>query len=139
MGSIIRIVKNNVRLKPHDFFNVEVALRVNGVGGLHQLRRDVFEHRFGDGRLERAAEADDIRGFAAEVGHVGGKNRNLVNDHAGDVIRHLDLVAAMIDDGMCAISQCRTGHAEDEKRQKQRQNFLHEKSPSKCEIKLEVS
>ena len=140
MGGVVGIVENHVRFELHDFLDVEVALRINGVGSLHQLRRDVFEHRFGDGRLERTAEADDIRSFAAKVGHVGRKNRNLVDDHAGDFVGDFDLVAAMIDDRMRAVSQRGTGHAEHKKRQNQRPNFFHGKlSFQKGEIDFVVS
>ena len=46
--------------------------------------------------LERTAVAYDIRSFPAEIGHVGGENRNLVNHYAGNVIRNFHSVAGMV-------------------------------------------
>ena len=102
VGGIACIVQDDIRVQLHDLLNVEVTLRIDRVAGFHQLRGDVLEHGVGNDRLEGAAIAHDIGCAALKIGHVGGQDGDLVDDHTSDLVGDFDLIAAVVDDGVGA-------------------------------------
>ena len=118
MGGIACIVQDDIRVQLHDLLNIEVALRIDRVAGFHQLRGDVLEHGIGNDRLEGAAIAHDIGCVALKIGHIGGQDGDLVDDHTGDLVGDFDLIAAVVYDGMgtglihrCGRGSCFAGYS----------------------------
>ena len=118
MGGIACIVQDNIRVQLHDLLDVQVALSIDRIAGLQKLRGDVFQHSVRNNRLERAAVTHDVGSTALKIGHVGGQDWNLVDDHTSDLIRHFYFVAAVVYDGMgtglihrCGRGSCFAGYS----------------------------
>ena len=57
MGEVAGVVQDDIGVQLYDLIDVQIALGVNGVAGLHQLRGDILQHRVRNDRLEGAAVA----------------------------------------------------------------------------------
>ena len=118
MRGVASIVQDNIRVQLHDLLDVQVALSIDRIAGLQKLRSDVFQHSVRNDRLERAAVTHDVGSTALKIGHVGGQNRDLVDDHTSDLVGDFDLIAAVVYDGMgtglihrCGRGSCFAGYS----------------------------